>query len=41
MDSMKDAALFQPNSKVAKFYFANLTTILLLAINITAPSSNC
>jgi len=41
MESMKDSALPQLNFKVAKSYFANLTTILSRTINITAPSSDC
>jgi len=41
MESMKDSALPQPNSKAAKSYFANLATILSHTINITAPFSDC
>jgi len=41
MESTKDSALPQPNSKTAKSYFANLATILSCAINIEAPSSDC
>ena len=41
MESMKDSALPQLNSKAAKSYFANLATILSCTINITAPFSDC
>ena len=41
MDSMKDSALPQLNSKAAKSYFTNFATILSHTINITALFSDC
>ena len=41
MASKQDAALPSPNSKIAKTYFANVSSIISCSITIKAPASNC
>jgi len=41
MASKQDAALPSPNSKIAKTYFANVSSIISRSITIEAPASDC
>jgi len=41
MASKQDAALPSPNSKIAKTYFANVSSIISHSITIEAPASDC
>jgi len=41
MASTQDAALPSPNSKIAKTYFANVSSIISRSITIQAPASDC
>ena len=41
MASKQDAALPSPNSKIAKTYFANVSSIISRSITIKAPASDC
>jgi len=41
MASVQDAALPSPNSKIAKTYFANVSSIVSCTITIQAPALEC
>ena len=39
--SKQDTALFLPNFKITKTYFANVSSIISCSITIKAPASDC